>query len=90
MSSTSLKSPGQALQDYLNACELALGWFRKGKYSWAELLDLQAQAARRLNGQLADHFLARAHNSEALRSEGQQAAPAPDTARSCLTDRGTR
>jgi hypothetical protein len=82
------QSPGQSLQSYLECCEEYLDWFAHSKITWAELLNLQAQAARRHNGVLADHFLVRAHNREALRLAAPSATATPEPARPCLADRG--
>lgn len=59
-------SPGQALSQYLLACDEALDWYAHGKVSWTEMLDLQEQATARLHGHLLDRFLVRAHARQSL------------------------
>jgi hypothetical protein len=55
-------APGTALNDYMHSCEQLLDHYVHGNISWSTLFDRHQAAVARLNGQLADRFLIRAHN----------------------------
>lgn len=62
MPSQEVHAPGHALNDYLATCERILDAYAHNNISWSTMFDQREQAVARLNGQLVDHFLVRAHN----------------------------
>lgn len=69
-------APGHALNRYLQDCQDALDHFKQGQLSWAELMDIRQQANARLDGQLVDHFLVRAHNVRHLSARAKNPSSA--------------
>jgi hypothetical protein len=61
-------APGTALNAYLEACERLLDAYKNHQISWSTMFDRRDQAVAKLNGQLVDHFLIRAHNRRELSS----------------------